>query len=235
MQLVLPVAFSKQNGLETLVVGPNEALLSHLQYQLNIENMTGQASARICVIDGLLGSGKTHVLLAINDLAMSLGLSHQYINMNSMLNMPVEILEGASDNQVLCIDDIHTVRGNLAWQTGLFDLINQFVEKSNVLLLMSSQAPVNQLSLSLPDLRTRLQWGVNFSLKSLTDEDKLSALEKHAKALGVSFQDDALKYLINRASRNMHDLMKNLELLDKAALQNKRKLTIPFIKSVLDI
>ena len=235
MQLVLPVTFTKHNGFETLVEGDNAPLINFLKNVLVNQDPTQhkQASQRICLVDGSKGAGKTHLLLAINEMAMRYGLSHQYLNISSMLKMPVEVMGGAIDSQVLCLDDIHTATQNPIWERGLFDVINQFVEHDNRLLLLASAKPVTELTIALPDLTTRLKWGVNFSLKPLSDNDKLAALSQHATALGLRFQDDALKYIITRVSRDMHALMDYLEQLDAASLQNKRKLTIPFIKSII--
>lgn len=235
MQLVLPVSFTKQNEFDTFVEGSNEALVAHLKKVLLQPESFVSASQRICMIDGMEGVGKTHLLLAISEMAQSLGLSHQYANLATLINLPVQMLQGLIANTVLCLDDIHEVASSDIWQRGLFDFINQFVENKHVLLLMASNKPVSQLSLTLPDLQTRLQWGVNFSVKALNDEQKQIALIQHAHALGMSFQDDAIKFLMNHASRDMHSLMNQLEALDKASLQNKRKVTIPFIKSVFQL
>jgi len=235
VQLALPVSFSKQNEFATFVEGSNNALVAHLQQVLLHPEQFVASSQRICVIDGLEGSGKTHLLLAMCEMAQRFGLSHQYINLNTLINLPVEMLQGVIANQVICIDDIQALVNSEIWQRGLFDFINQFVENTNVLLLIASNQAITQLPLSLPDLRTRLQWGVNFSLKALSDDEKQNALMLHAQALGMSFQDDAIKYLMNRASRDMHSLMDQLQALDKASLQNKRKVTIPFIKSVFKL
>jgi DnaA family protein len=42
------------------------------------------------------------------------------------------------------------------------------------------------------------------------------------------------QFLINRNSRDMNDLTHILDQLDQAAMAAQRRLTIPFIKSVLD-
>lgn len=235
MQLVLPVTFSKQNSVDTWVKGPNAQVLEHLKQTMTQAKGSTVASQRICFIDGVHGVGKTHLLLAIHEMANKQHLSHQYLNLSSLINMPVQILEGVYESQIICIDDVQSLEHNQIWQTGLFDLINQFVESNNVLLLLASTKSAHELALQLPDLRTRLTWGTNFTLKALSDNEKIAALSIHARALGISFQDDALKFLISRASRNMHELMSLLQELDRASLQDKRKLTIPFIKSVMKL
>jgi DnaA family protein len=55
------------------------------------------------------------------------------------------------------------------------------------------------------------------------------------RALGISFNEDVAAFLIKRVSRNMHELVKLINTLDKASLQSKRKLTIPFVKTTLNI
>lgn len=235
VQLVLPVSFSKENEFTTFIEGDNGASVAHIKSVLTQPDNFMPASQRICMIDGSSGVGKTHLLLAITEMAQRKGISHQYVNMASLVNLPTEVLQGIIVNQVICIDNIDLVSASSDWQRGLFDFINQFVENDNTLLLMASSQAISQLELTLADLRTRLQWGVNFSLKPLNDEQKQQALIQHAQALGMSFQDDAIKFLLNRTSRDMGVLMSHLQALDKASLQNKRKVTIPFIKSTLKL
>jgi DnaA family protein len=235
MQLVLPVSFRKQDSLDTFVYGENEQLISHIQNTLKTLDDSEHASQRICVINGQEGSGKSHLLLATCEQASLQKLSHQYIDMAQIINMPTELLLGFINKDVVCIDNLALINANEDWQRAVFDTINQFTELNGRLLLIATGQAISTMDYKLPDLKTRLMWGTNFTIHSLSDEDKEDALIKQMRALGISFNEDVAAFLIKRVSRNMHELVKLINTLDKASLQSKRKLTIPFVKTTLNI
>lgn len=235
MQLVLPVSFSKHDDFSSFVSGDNEQVVSHVQRLVSRPSIVGDSTKRISVINGQSGVGKSHLLLAICELASQQSLPHQYLNLHSLTSMPVQILEGMGNRRVLCVDNLDSVVHHQEWQLAIFDLINQFVENNGRCLVFASQQNIDDICFDLPDLITRLKWGTNYRLAPLSDELKLLALANHANAQGLNLQDDAIKFLLSRISRDMHKLLDALQQLDKASLQNKRKITIPFIKSVLSI
>lgn len=216
-------------------MGANEQLVTHIQNTIQYVDESGQASQRICVITGPTGAGKSHLLLATCEQASLQGLSHQYLDMSQIINMPTELLIGFINKDVVCIDNLDLIDGEEDWQRAVFDTINQFTESNGCLMLIATKHPIPAMEYKLADLKTRLMWGTNFTLNVLGDEDKHRALEKHMHALGISANDDVIAFLINRTSRSMHELINTLDALDKASLEKKRKVTIPFVKSVLNL
>ena len=61
------------------------------------------------------------------------------------------------------------------------------------------------------------------------------ALQFRALKRGLILSDEAANFLINRLSRTMSNLITSLDILDKASIREQRKITIPFIKDVLNI
>lgn len=72
-------------------------------------------------------------------------------------------------------------------------------------------------------------------LHELSDQEKIHTLQRVALQRGFDLSRNVLQFLINRCSRNMHDLHQILDLLDKASLQEQRKITIPFVKAILNL
>ena len=235
MQLVLPVSFRKQDSLNTFVKGANDQLVSHILNTIKDVEEDDHASRRICVITGASGYGKSHLLLATCEQASLQGLSHQYLDMSQIIDMPTELLIGFINKDVVCIDNLQVIDEMEDWQRAVFDTINQFTETNGRLLLVATSQSIQSMDYKLPDLKTRLMWGTNFTLHALSDYEKHHALEKHLQALGISFTDDVITFLINRTSRSMHELINTLDTLDKASLEKKRKITIPFVKLILKL
>ena len=236
MQLVLPVSFRKQDAFETFIERGNEQVVRHLQDLAGLRQMFPNASQRISLLYSKQPRGNTHLLLATCEHAAKLGFTHQYLNLHSLQEMPPQMLSSmieASKTDVICIDNLHAIDAKKSWQIALFDIINQFVERDNTLLVISTSIPIDTMNFELPDLKTRLTWGTNFNLVELDDEDKLSAIELQLNALGIDASQDVINFLFSRTSRDMQKLSECIDNLDKASLASKRKVTIPFIKSVL--
>jgi DnaA family protein len=82
-------------------------------------------------------------------------------------------------------------------------------------------------------LSSRLLWGPIFQLKRLSDNDKIKALQTHAARRGMVLRDEAARYLLNHFPRNLKQLIGILDRLDRVSLAAQRRITIPFIKLVL--
>jgi DnaA family protein len=84
------------------------------------------------------------------------------------------------------------------------------------------------------DLRTRLGWGHIFNLQPLSEAERRAVLRQAADARGVFLGDEVMDFMLTRFSRDLASLMELLDLLDGYALQTKRAITIPLIKSMMD-
>ena len=87
----------------------------------------------------------------------------------------------------------------------------------------------------MPDLRSRLGWGLIYQLKVLDDQQRLQALQLRARQRGCEMPYETGRYLMRRLPRNMAALFDLLDQLDEASLVAQRKLTVPFVKSVLGL
>jgi DnaA family protein len=84
------------------------------------------------------------------------------------------------------------------------------------------------------DLRTRLGWGHVFHLQVLGEPERRAVLRQEADARGVFLGDEVMDFMLTRFSRDLGSLMALLGQLDGYALQTKRAITIPLIKSMLE-
>lgn len=119
-------------------------------------------------------------------------------------------------------------------QTALFHLFNRLKEAKGALLITAEQ-PINQLGLTLPDLVSRLQ-----SLPTATidqpDEHLMSALlmkQFADKQLKVGM--DVIRFMVLRLERTYENIKTVVEQLDQAALGEKKPITVPFVRRVLDL
>lgn len=201
--------------------------------QHSIEGFCKEDQVPFLYLYGDYGYGKTHLLLAICNKLESLGVSVAYVSIKELVeSSEPPLLQAMATADVLCLDDIDAVTGLPAWEEALFHLFNQVQIKQGRLIVTAEGNPAS-LPLNLADLRSRLATGLVQSIPSLTDEQKQQALTLQAQVRGIELSDEVAQFLLRHYGRSMVDVISELQRLDAASLQAKRKLTIPFVKQVL--
>ncbi len=233
-QLALSVQLPDDETFESYLSESNGSVVSQLALFLDKTDQGQPNQPSSFYLFGLSGVGKSHLLHACSAYASKLDKTSVCLSCAELLQLPVEVLDGLEQINVICLDDIQLLAGNTLWQQAIFDLYNRVLEQNNCLLISGDQS-VGQLGLSLPDLVSRLSWGLTEQLKPLTDLEKVSALQFRAAKRGLMLSDEAANFLLNRLSRDMKNLIASLDVLDKASIREQRKITIPFIKNVLNI
>lgn len=181
---------------------------------------------------GAPGSGKSHLLQAACHAVSEAGGTAIYLPLAEREGMAPAMLEGMEQMALVCLDDIDAVAGDAAWEQALFHLYNRLRESGRRLLAAGRAAP-GALGLQLADLISRLGWGPVYQLQVLTDEEKGRALQQRAANRGMQLPPEVASYLLQRAPRDMHALFALLERLDEVSLAAQRKLTIPFVREII--
>jgi len=229
-QLALPVNLPAHAVFDTFISNGNEALV----VQLNNLSHTPDLAETV-FISGKPGSGKTHLLQATCH-AGNAATQAVYLNLSNPEYSP-EILEGWDNAQLICLDNIDVVQGNSQWEEALFDLFNRRldrVKEQKASLIMTASKPLKALDLHLVDLRSRLSSGLIFHISELAEQHLTLALTAHAQQRGFEIPNDTMKFLMSRLPRELSELMSWLDKSDKASLEAQRKLTIPFVRELLD-
>ena len=196
--------------------------------------MSGELPMQLIYLWGEQGVGRTHLLQAA---CHELSQAHQpcfYLSLSSHNEFDTAILAGLEKLPLICLDDLHCISGHPHWEEALFHLYNRLLDSPSC-LLVTSDCAAHYLPLTLADLKSRLTAGVTCQLHSLSDEDKCDMLVWRAKQRGMVLSYDVAQFLVNRLSRDTTTLLKALSTLDDASLAAKRRLTLPFVKSVFSL
>jgi len=232
-QLTLPIGLKDTESFASFIPGKNIQICSHLN-QLLVQFEADKSNNWLTYLFSDSGLGKSHLLYATCQQAELAGQSCVYLSFKEKQQMAPEVLQGLEHYRLICLDDIENLQGERAWQVAVFDLINRVKEHNDGCLVITGNHPPNQLSLELPDLLSRLSWGTNFQLYSLTDLQRQEALIVKAQHRGLNMSKDVAKYLVNHWQRDMPALVESLDILDEQSMQQQRKLTIPFVKTIFD-
>ena len=128
-------------------------------------------------------------------------------------------------------DDVHLL-DNTA-QIALFNTYNQIKEAGKVLIAAGLHAP-SQMGLRA-DLATRLAWGLVYQLHPLNDDEKASALKQHAYERGMKLPNEVTDYCLRYLRRDLPTLMAVLDALDEWSLTEKKPVTVPMLKKLLQL
>jgi DnaA-homolog protein len=178
---------------------------------------------------GAPGSGKSHLLQA----ACAAHPPAAYLPAGELLAVGPDALEGWTDRTLVCVDDIDLLAGRREWELAAFSLFNRLREGGGRLVVSASAAPA-ATGFVLPDLRSRLAWGGTYRLDALSDDDRVAALRRRAAHRGLELPAEVGRYLLRRLPRDMRALCDWLDRLDVASLAAGRRLTLPFVKSIIE-
>jgi DnaA family protein len=227
MQLPLAIVFPESATFENYEAGSNAFLLKMLE-----EIASGRGESQL-YIWGNSGLGKTHLLQSTCRAASQVNRRSCYLPLSVMLQNGPGILQGLDNLDLIALDDLDRVITEDRWQNEVFSLINH-CRTASVTLVFAARVNINGLNIQLADLKSRLAWGPVFEIRELDDESKKKVLKARAGQRNLELNDDAVNYMLSRYSRSMQQLCLLLERLDKASLSAQRRLTVPFIKSVLE-
>ena len=227
-QIPLAIQLNDEATLGDFHWGNNLLLQHHLLDFLDPKN-----SKAMLYLWGISGSGKSHLLQAGCQ-----ALPHAeaiYLPLLALKDFGPQVMEGLDTHTLICIDDIDAIAGMPEWEEALFHLYNRIRDSERGKLLISANTPPANTPIKLADLKSRLSWGMVIQLNELSDEDKISTLQRHAQKRGFELPTSVIQFLINRSARNMHDLHALINRLDETSLAAQRKITIPFVKQALNL
>lgn len=224
-QIPLQLEPRRSARFEDFVAGPNRAAVDALAAAVHEDGAS-------VFLHGAAGSGKTHLLNAACLSAREAGQTAFYLTLGGLPEDGHDALLGLESMDLVCLDDLHEVAGDAGWEEALFHLINR-VRAAGRRLFLASRQRIRAMPLVLPDLQSRLGWGLRIDLQALSDGDKTELIQRHAASLGVEVPADVAAYIIRRSERSSLELITQVERLRHAAFTEKRRITVPLARRVL--
>ncbi len=234
-QLILDLAWDPLPPFAGFLPGENAAVVAQLREQ-------AWPGAPI-YLWGPAGSGKTQLLRELAARAITQGLKAQWFDAATPAPWTL-----ADDTALVLLD------GAEAWsptqQHAAFTLFVEAASRAGDALAQAVHAESSGARLGvqfasagrLPpvdldvreDLRTRLGWGPVHAVRPLAEDETRVALQQESKRHGVVLGDEVLDYLLTRFARDLKSLMHLLHRLDGFALAEKRAVTVPLLKRMLN-
>lgn len=168
------------------------------------------------LLSGPSGSGKTHLghMWAGHAQAAMVDCKQEKLSPEKIVgHCLIENIEAADERNLLhCI--------NIAKERGFS-------------LLLTSLLPAKQLSFTLPDLTSRLAAMPAAAIAAPDDEALKGVMRKQFADRQIGIDEEVLQYLLTHQERSFSAIAATVAILDQAMWQEKKKLTIPFIRKLL--
>ncbi len=226
-QLPLNLRWPAQQRFEQFVPGENAATLDLLGRTAQAEILSWAFLA------GTASTGKTHLLIAACAAAEAVGHRAQYLALARLPTPDANAIRAFGGSDLLCIDDVHAIAGQREAEHALFDLYNRCRAEQATLIFAANAGPA-QIGLQLPDLVSRLSSCTQALLKPLWAEDRREVLRQRAATRGLTLEDTVLDYLFVHHARDLGSLTILLDRLDRESLAAQRRITLPFLRKLLE-
>ncbi len=224
-QLPLQFDFQSNQTFTTFFSGSNDEAITHLR------DIFTHKEQQI-FLWGDAGTGKTHLLQALCQHCTQQQKSGFYFSFDNKALPDPAMLNGLEEFDLVCFDNIERVAENPEWEHAFFNFFNVHRD-NNKHLVLSAHCPPKYLPFQLPDLKTRMGWGLTLKLTPLTDEQQLNALIYKANDLGFEIPINVGRFLMTHYAKDLPSIWILLDKINHESLAAKRKITIPFLKQIV--
>jgi DnaA family protein len=226
-QIALPLSFGRHFSFDNFITKHADFVVASLK------SLLASDTESIIGLWGGAHSGKTHLLNACALFAREQSSSFQFYDGYQLVDCDPTQFDEFDRNTLLIIDNLDAVCGNRDWEAFFYGYINQCRDLDRRLIFSLSSKP-QDLSCVLPDFQSRLSWGLLLELAVPGDVEIEHIIESRARLLGLTLSKEVLAYLLSHFSRRLSDQIQLLRKLDAVSLSAQKKITIPFIKQVLN-
>lgn len=183
-------------------------------------------------LHGASGAGKSHLLIGACRAVIESNRPARYVSLVALPAPRATAIVAVSAEGLLAIDDVQVIAGDSEAERALFDLYNR-ARAANARLLVAADASPSELGIMLPDLVSRLSACAQCALHPLDDAGRRAMLRLLASRVGLRLDDEVLDWWFARQPRDPASLVALLQRADRAALAAQRRVTIPFLRELL--
>lgn len=196
----------------------SDANVTAYSYLAKWPNWEDTLLSRALLIYGPHGCGKTHLVHLWKYHAHARFISPEDIYLNQFSEL----------SQCFILEHIEAITDEVAW----FHWFNAVLEAQGYIVMTAPCAP-SQLHIRLPDLKSRLCAVPSIAIQAPDDTLLAQVLAKQFSDRQLRVSPDVIDYLIPRIERSFASAYAIVKTLDDQALIEKRKITVPFVKSLL--
>ena len=223
---------------ENFVVGPSNQLAFGAAQSTAMN--PGQQYNPLFIYGGS-GLGKTHLIQAIGNYAISHGASviyttsEQFLNdfLNNLRNHTMErFRKKYRQCDFLLIDDIQFLSKKEQTQEEFFHTFNE-LHRLHKQIVLTSDKPPKKIAGFEERLTTRFEWGLMADVQPPGLETKISIIRKKCELDNIYLDDDVINYIAAHMEDNIREIESAIIYLNAHANLLSKKITIDFAMDVM--
>ena len=228
-QLVLPMGVDDAPDLDNFIDAPNQELVAYLKQQLLKRSSGHLEGFSAYLVHGETSAGKSHLLAALTQWVGR--CDGEAVLLKSMVDLK-RTIDWDHQNRVYLLDDLEGFCTEQEDERELMGFIER-LKQNHASLVISASVAVPGLEIRLPDLRSRLLAIEAHQLQPLGESGRREVVRERARQRGIILSDEVLNWLFAHTDRELGIMLDLLERIDLLSLAEKRRVTIPLIKSLL--
>ena len=229
-QLALKLFPQRKSTLAGFVVGRNAEAVSVLR-RLAADDVNHDP---LIYLHGVRSCGKSHLLQAVCHEYSEAPGEVVYLPMGDLMAAEPALLDGLESGRLIAVDDVDAVAGRADWEIALFRLFDA-ARAVGVRLIFAAGAAPAAIAWTLPDLASRLGWGLVLRVLPLADEQLPLMLRRQASERRLELPEPVIDYMLARLPRDAASLAASMETLDAKSLSHGRALTKAFVREALGL
>jgi chromosomal replication initiation ATPase DnaA len=174
----------------------------------------------ITFIVGEKSSGKTHLSQIWSKKSEAIYVKQEDLSSKSYL---------AQGDKNFVLEDVDL----LSCEKDIFHFIEHVINNKNYLVITSGKSPRDLFT--LPDLCSRLNSLLLMKIRKPDSVMVEQILVKYFSDRQISVSESVIKYLIARVDFRYKSISELVEKLDTSSLESQKSISIPFIKSILNL
>ena len=225
---------------ETFIVGNSNRLANAAARA--VAESPGKAYNPLFIYGGV-GLGKTHLLHAIGNMALTRTPNVLYISSETFTNDLINAIRTQSTEEfrakyrnhidVLLIDDIQFIAGKESTQEEFFHTFNTLHQVAKQ-IVMSSDRPPRAIVTLEERLRSRFEWGLIADIQPPDLETRIAILRFKAESQGLAVPSEVIDFIAAKVHSNIRELEGALNRIVALARLLKVELTAEMAASALE-
>lgn len=198
-----------------------------------IRSFLNQREENQLLIYGPEGVGKTHLLQGACWFSQDSGIPSMYLPLREVIEHSPQVLQGLDYLGLICLDDVDQIIGKGDWENALLALLTRMKSRGGHVFMAGTLdwANIHEETMLNAYIKASFQL---LPCLPLNQSEKQLWIEEQAMLRGILMSNTVSKFLVKHFMSTT-DLLESLLRLEYFSAGLKKKLTVPQVKTLLNL
>ena len=194
------------------------------------------------IIQGEIGTGKTHLLHAIGNTMQAQDKKVIRVSIENFLSEFTENLGNRTIDRfrkryrecdLLLIEDLHDIQGKNQTQQEFFHLFKSLLS-GNKQIVITSIVNIKQMDKMDEGLKNQIQSGLEVNIRQPDIETRTGIIKKMCEIYQLQLEDEIINYIAAKIENNTHQIQGIVAKIHAYSNMMKNSVTIEFVRGLLE-